>query len=133
MIIAEDIKKMLRALDVDIDQKKGDPAEQRRFRRSKVHWPATIRAERGHACLHEEEREVTGIIKDVSANGARIDVDGLFFEKNNLLLKIPDLGAVRCDLVWRRGNKIGLQFSEDPEMIKEKLQQILPGIDDPVS
>lgn len=129
MIIAKDIKKMLRALDVESDHKKTGTAADRKYRRADVRWPATIRAERGHACLHEEEREVTGIIKDISANGARIDVDGLFFEKNNLLLHATQLGAIRCDLVWRRGNKIGLQFSEDPRMILEKLQELIPGFD----
>ncbi|WP_373085886.1 PilZ domain-containing protein [Sneathiella sp.] len=133
MIIAEDIKKMLRALDTNAGSKINERAKNRKFLRSEVKWPATIRAERGHACLHEEEREVTGIIKDISANGARIDVDGLFFEKNNLLLNIPKLGTVRCDLVWRRGNKIGLQFSEDPKRILEQLRKILPGIDDILS
>jgi hypothetical protein len=133
MIIAKDIKKMLRALDVESDHKKTGSAKDRKYRRAEVMWPATICAERGHACLHEEEREVAGIIKDISANGARIDVDGLFFEKNNLLLNIPDLGAVRCDLVWRRGNKIGLQFSEDPKKILEKLQEFIPGFDNSLS
>jgi hypothetical protein len=130
MIIAKDIKKMLRSLEVECDHKKSGTAADRRYRRADVTCPATIRAERGHACLHEEEREVSGIIKDISANGARIDVDGLFFEKNNLLLQASQLGAIRCDLVWRRGNKIGLQFSEDPKKIQEKLQELIPGFND---
>ena len=133
MIIAKDIKKMLRALEVESDHKKNGTAADRRFCRADVKWPATIRAERGHACLHEEEREVSGVIKDISANGARIDVDGLFFEKNNLLLQATQLGAVRCDLVWRRGNKIGLQFSEDPKKILERLQELIPGFDNTLS
>lgn len=133
MIIAKDIKKMLRALDAENDHMKTGSAKDRRYRRADVLWPATIRAERGHACLHEEEREVSGIIKDISANGARIDVEGLFFEKNNLLLQATQLGALRCDLVWRRGNKIGLQFSEDPAKILKKLQELLPGFDNTVS
>lgn len=131
MIIAKDIKKMLRALEVESDHLKTGTAADRRYRRADVTWSATIRAERGHACLHEEEREVSGIIRDISANGARIDVNGLFFEKNNLLLQTSQLGALRCDLVWRRGNKIGLQFSEDPKKIHEKLQELIPGFDTP--
>ena len=129
MIIAKDIKKMLRALEVESDYKASGSAADRRFHRADVTWAATIRAERGHACLHEEEREVSGVIKDISANGARIDVEGVFFEKNNLLLQATELGAVRCDIVWRRGNKIGLQFSEDPKKILDKLQELIPGYD----
>ncbi|MAL78902.1 MAG: hypothetical protein CMN55_07275 [Sneathiella sp.] len=129
MIIANDIKKMLRALDFEEDHRSTGTAADRRYRRADVQWQATIRAERGNACLHEEEREVCGIIKDISANGARIDVDGLFFEKNNLLLQTSQLGILRCDLVWRRGNKIGLQFSEDPKQILARLQKLIPGFD----
>jgi transcription elongation factor len=130
MIIAEDIKKMLRALEVESDHKKHGNISDRRYVRKEVRWSATIRAEHGHACLHEEEREVSGIIKDISANGARIDVNGVFFEKNNLMLTIPEMGALRCDLVWRRGNKIGVQFSEDPGRILQQLRKIIPEIDD---
>lgn len=129
MIIANDIKKMLRSLDFQEDHKSVGTAADRRYCRADVQWQATIRTERGNACLHEEEREVSGIIKDISANGARIDVDGLFFEKNNLLLHTSQLGILRCDLVWRRGNKIGLQFSEDPKRLLVQLQELIPGFD----
>jgi hypothetical protein len=130
MIIAEDIKKMLRALDAGHDHKPTGTASDRKYIRNDVRWRATIRAEQGHACLHEEEREVTGTIKDISANGARIDVNGLFFEKNNLLLTVQEMGALRCDLVWRRGNKIGVQFSEDPQRVREQLSKIIPEFGD---
>ncbi|PHQ72210.1 MAG: hypothetical protein COB93_01215 [Sneathiella sp.] len=132
MIIAEDIKKMLRALEAENDHKSGGTAKDRRFSRNSVKWRATIRCEQGHACLHEEEREASGVIKDISANGARIDVRGSFFEKNNLLLTIAEMGALRCDLVWRRGNKIGVQFTEDPQHVLDLLRKIIPEIDETV-
>jgi len=133
MIIAEDIKKMLRVLEAENDHKLSGKAKDRKFLRSDVKWRATIRCEQGHACLHEEEREVSGVIRDISANGARIDVNGLFFEKNNLMLTITEMGALRCDLVWRRGNKIGVQFSEDPQYVLDCLRKIIPEIDQTVS
>ncbi len=129
MIIANDIKRMLRALNFEDDYRLEGSAADRRYQRVDVEWLATIRAESGNACIHEEEREVSGTIRDISANGARLDVDGLFFEKNNLLLQSSQLGIVRCDVVWRRGNKIGLQFSEDPKRIHARLKELLPGFD----
>lgn len=129
MIIANDIKRMLRALDFEHDHGATGMVENRRYQRVDVAWFATLRAERGNACLHEEEHEVSGTIRDISANGARIDVTEPFFEKNNLLLTTSQLGIVRCDLVWRRGNKIGLQFSEDPRRILARLKELIPGFD----
>jgi PilZ domain len=126
MIIAEDIKKMLKALEAESNRKHTGSIQDRIYSRRQGDWLATIRAEHGHASLHEAEREVTGVIKDISANGARIDVDSSFFEKNNLLLTISDQCIFRCDLVWRRGNKIGLQFSEDPKKVLRELEKILP-------
>lgn len=128
MIIAEDIKKMLKALEAESNRKHTGSIQDRIYPRREGDWRATIKAEHGHASLHEAEREVAGVIKDISANGARIDVNGSFFEKNNLLLTISDQCTFRCDLVWRRGNKIGLQFSEDPKRVLRELNKISPKI-----
>lgn len=129
MIIAEDIKKMLKALEAENNHSHSGSIQDRIYPRRDGVWQATIRAEQGHASLHEAEREVSGVIKDISANGARIDVDGSFFEKNNLVLTISGQCVFRCDLVWRRGNKIGLQFSEDPKKVIRELEKISPKIE----
>ncbi|USG61727.1 PilZ domain-containing protein [Sneathiella marina] len=129
MIIAEDIKNMLKALEAENNHKHGGSIQDRVYPRRDGEWQATIRAEQGHECLHEAEREVSGVIKDISANGARIDVESSFFEKNNLILTISGQCEFRCDLVWRRGNKIGLQFSEDPKKVVKELEKVSPKIE----
>lgn len=129
MIIAEDIKNMLKALEAKNNRNHSGSIQDRVYPRRGGKWKATIRAEQGHASLHEAEREVSGVIKDISANGARIDVDGSFFEKNNLVLTISEQCIFRCDLVWRRGNKIGLQFSEDPKKVVKELEKMSPKIE----
>ncbi|MEH6403136.1 MAG: PilZ domain-containing protein [Sneathiella sp.] len=130
MIIGKDIHDMLSELERLSDEKskvtRADYQENRNFRRSRVVWEAKLKAYFNDITLKGEVREVSGVVRDISANGAKVHLTETFPEHSNLELQIPKLGVFPCHIVWEDGRRVGIQFSESPEQIFAQLTKVLP-------
>jgi len=130
MIIGKDIHDMLGELERLAEEKnkitRADYQENRNFRRSRVVWEAKLKAYFNDITLKGEVREVPGVVRDISANGAKVQLDETFPEHTNLELHIPKLGIFPCQIVWENGRRVGIQFSESPEQVFAQLTKVLP-------
>lgn len=130
MIIGKDIHDMLSELERIAEEKakitKEAYQENRNYRRSRVVWEAKLKAYFNDITLKGDVREVSGIVRDISANGAKVQLSEAFLEHSNLELHIPKLGVFPCQIVWERDESVGIQFSESPEQVFAQLTKILP-------
>jgi hypothetical protein len=66
-------------------------------------------------------------LKDVSATGARLEVDGstdvLTSREFFLVLSSTGLAFRRCELVWINGTTVGVRFIVDKEKKKARVAQ----------
>ncbi|MBL4666417.1 MAG: PilZ domain-containing protein [Sneathiella sp.] len=130
MIIGKDIHQMLDELDrsrkKDAEKVEASYRENRNFRRSRVVWEAKVKVYFNDVTLKSEVREVHGIVRDISANGARVELTQPISERVGLELIIPKLGTFSCDSVWINDCQVGIRFNEPPEVIFQHLVRILP-------
>ncbi|WP_169543330.1 PilZ domain-containing protein [Sneathiella aquimaris] len=130
MIIGKDIQEMLSKLESERASAgaSGETvyAENRAFRRSRVVWEAKLKLCFNQVTLKGEVREITGVVRDISANGAKVDLSEPIFEKTDLELHIPKLGMFRCNVVWQDHTRVGIQFVDNPDTIFAHLTRILP-------
>jgi len=130
MIIGKDIKRMLDELDeVRREEKTEGTAqyrENRSYRRSRVVWEAKVRVYFNDVTLKSEMREVQGVVRDISANGAKLVLTEKISEMVGLDLIIPKLGQFPCDAVWVSDCIVGVQFKDDPETVFQHLTRVLP-------
>ncbi len=130
MIVGRDIQEMLRELDQQRAQEAGSEnntySENRNFRRSRVVWEAKVKVYFNDITLKSEVRELSGVVRDISANGARLDLEGPILEKVGLELIIPKLGIFPCETVWRKDNQVGIRFNENPDTVFNHLIKVLP-------
>lgn len=79
--------------------------ERRRERRHTVNLPATIRAAL-------ESSKIECCVRDVSASGAQIAVEGAEVPDDFVLCLSADGTVSRiCKVVWRKGSAIGVKFA----------------------
>ncbi len=130
MIIGKDIQDMLTELESSRDgagpDKEALYRENRDFRRSRVVWEAKLKVFFNDVTLKGEVREVSGVVRDISANGAKVDLKEPLSERIDLELHIPKLGVFPCNIVWQDGKRVGIQFKESPEAVFSHLIQVLP-------
>ncbi len=100
--------------------------ENRSFRRSRVVWEAKLKVYFNDVTLKGEVREVHGVVRDISANGAKVDLKEPLLERVDLDLVIPKLGTFPCNIVWQDDRRVGIQFKESPETVFSHLIQVLP-------
>lgn len=81
--------------------------ENRSKRRQKLSWPGAITGRDG-SFLGDCR------ISDVSASGAKLILADEVHVPEEFILKLTDKGVVRrlCKVMWRSGQKIGVQFSQ---------------------
>ncbi len=73
------------------------------LRRWKTNWLGALQTASGNApCL----------IEDISAAGAKLDLDRAPAEGSAVSLVIADAGTIPARVAWRTGDQVGLQFSE---------------------
>ena len=81
------------------------PAEKRRSPRQNVRWKGLI---------HDDQGSITApcIMADVSANGAKLDMEAGFNVPDWFVLALSRNAGVRrnCQVVWRRAENIGVCF-----------------------
>jgi len=132
MIIGKDIHEMLNELDIVRAKAAGksvpDYVENRNFRRSRVVWEAKVRMYFNDVTLKSEVREVSGVVRDISANGAKLELSQPVTKRAGLELIIPKLGTFPCEAVWVNDCQIGLQFKDKPEIVSHHLVRVLSNI-----
>ncbi|HYM02879.1 MAG TPA: PilZ domain-containing protein [Stellaceae bacterium] len=64
------------------------------------------------AALQSADGRVPCIIEDISASGAKLDLDRAPTEGTAVSLVIADAGAIAARIAWRTGEQVGLQFLE---------------------
>jgi hypothetical protein len=84
------------------------PVENRRFERTKVLWS-------GH--LIYREQSVGCIIVNIAAGGAMVRSDDPAFVMTPVVLRNSRIGDLTAEVVWRRGNELGLKFVDNPETV----------------
>ncbi len=47
-------------------------------------------------------------------------------DQNSCALELPRLGIFSCDIAWRNGKSVGLQFNDDLALVVAELSQALP-------
>jgi PilZ domain-containing protein len=107
-----------RAVDESLKSNhKADIVEKRKFPRSRVVWQAELI---GH------QQTVSGIVQDMSVNGAKMDVKEPFYESKDLSLIIERFGKLNCTVVWRHNGILGLRFEDTPSQIHNLIGSVLP-------
>jgi hypothetical protein len=65
-------------------------------------------------------------VRDVSATGARVRVEGSISAPDTFELIIDIDGfEANCHVVWRKGNEIGVRFLAAPRMVAPKRDQVI--------
>ena len=81
--------------------------EQRKVQRKSLKYPARIDLRDGSPLR-------SCVIRDISATGARIFVDGPDEIPDYFYLLLAGSTARECQVVWREGKQIGLEFVKAP-------------------
>jgi len=92
------------------------PSEHRRFERTTVLWSGD---------LVYREQIVGCIIVNISAGGAMVRSEDPAFVMNPVVLRNPRIGDLTAEVVWRRGDELGLKFVDDPETVAEIIGRAL--------
>ena len=64
-------------------------------------------------------RQIAGQIKDISAGGAKIDIDQPVEPHTAITLSIDQFGDYEGEIVWSSGGTIGVKFLEVPLVMSE--------------
>ncbi|MBT6118169.1 MAG: PilZ domain-containing protein [Rhodospirillaceae bacterium] len=91
-------------------------ADQRHFRRAQMSLVGMLAA---------GGRKLPCQIRDVSAGGARVDVETAFDGIEAVGLCIGAFDPIPGDIVWRRDSTIGIQFSGNADDVAETLAGIV--------
>ncbi len=71
-------------------------------------------------------------VRDISETGARLRVDGTLVAPDTFELNIELDGLwADCEVVWRRGNEIGVHFASPPKINAPKRRQSLQAYIEP--
>jgi len=78
-------------------------------RRWKTNWPAELVQTGGRiAC----------IVTNISSWGAQVRIDTLPAEQERVWLNLETVGTIAAEIVWRREDRVGLQFLKQQEWIR---------------
>lgn len=90
----------------------------RRWRRVVVNWPAVlIRGDMRGGCT----------IVDISNGGAKVQAANSFGSDGEISLVGPSFGVIEGQIIWRKGEYVGLRFSQAPYQIQQRLEPLLAG------
>ncbi len=92
------------------------PAEHRRFERTTVLWSGD---------LIYREQSVGCIIVNISAGGAMVRSDDPAFVMTPVVLRNSRIGELTAEVMWRRGDELGLKFVDNPETVAEIIGRAL--------
>lgn len=84
-------------------------------------------------CLLHGDKEADCLILDLSASGAKVQIDGQVYSEDGTFnlslaekLKIAAPVDLPVEVVWQRGSVAGLRFLRDPAEIAQALESLLP-------
>ncbi len=72
-------------------------------------------------CLIDGAQNADVVVLDVSVNGAKLRVPADFECGPTVNLKIDRLGVFPAEVMWRKGNRLGLKFVDAPEEIARNM------------
>ncbi len=94
------------------------------LRRWKTNWLGALLTASGHAPC---------VIEDISAAGAKLDLDRAPAEGSCVSLVLAEGGTIPARVAWRVGDQIGLQFSEkQPWVLDLVAKAVEANADDPL-
>ena len=84
-------------------------------------------------CLLHEGQQADCLILDLSASGAKVQIDEQMFSDDGTFnlslaekLKIAAPVDLPVEVVWQRGSIAGLRFLRDPAEVAQALEALLP-------
>lgn len=89
-----------------------EPAENRRYHRATVLWPATL------LCRNNA---FDCVIFNISANGAKVMIRNSLEVQQRVTLCSPRFGEIEGRIIWRGSTAIGVQFVAPPEEVAKLL------------
>jgi PilZ domain len=80
----------------------------------------------GIAASNDRHLTVACTVRDLSATGARLRVEGSLTVPNTfeLIIDVDGLEA-NCEVVWRKANEVGVKFLSAPRIVAAKRVQII--------
>ena len=80
----------------------------------------------GVAASNDRHLTVACVVRDVSATGARLRVDGSLTVPDTfeLIIEVDGLEA-NCEVVWRKANEVGVRFMSAPRIVAAKRVQVV--------
>jgi hypothetical protein len=80
----------------------------------------------GVAASNDRHLTVACTVRDLSASGARLRVEGSLTVPNTfeLIIDVDGLEA-NCEVVWRKANEVGVKFLSAPRIVAPKRVQII--------
>ena len=97
-----------------IDQ---DRRERRRYKRTHVLMAGDLVSGRG---------ATRGLVFDISANGAQIQLPGPLAPDSEITLKLAETVNLGVEIAWRSHNRLGLRFRDLPSQISSIFAGLLP-------
>jgi PilZ domain len=89
-----------------------DGVERRRYRRVPLLHSAA---------LHDGERVIDCLIRDISTSGARLDVPQPAALPETVMLDIAEAGRLNGRIVWRQEGQAGFEFLDEPAIVKSRI------------
>lgn len=71
------------------------------------------------ASIVSADSKVGGRVIDISAGGAKVEVDRPIEPKTAITLSIERFGDYKGEIAWLRGDTVGVKFFEDPLVMSE--------------
>ena len=93
-----------------VEQPETGTAEQRRHIRKRVLWAAR---------LDTAEGPFNCVILNVSRSGAKLRLPAAttISSREPIQLVLEAFGELRAEIVWQRGDKMGIRFTTDPDQV----------------
>jgi hypothetical protein len=82
-------------------------------------WPLAWYSE-----LHTQSGVLPSMVENVSADGAKIRVDSIRVDGEDVTLILPNSGPIEARVAWRRRDHIGIQFLTRQSWIIELLVRV---------
>jgi hypothetical protein len=83
----------------------------------------------GTIAYNDRHVTIACTLRDMSATGARLRVDGSVTAPDTFELLIPLDGLeANCRVVWRAGQDLGVKFLSAPRMVAPKRQQVIDAL-----
>ena len=91
--------------------------ERRRYKRTRVLMAAK---------LVSAQRATGGLVLDISANGAQIQLPEPLVPDSAMTLRLAETVDLGVEIVWRNRNRLGLRFRDLPSQISSIFAGLLP-------